>query len=108
MEDSWDKGIAIPIKSMEFSLEWMTPGLHRLILGPGLNGQPAPILMAKLTETAITMIGISRKATKKMRDFDFMIGLYSFIKQILCQFPIKTKKQNIINKIYDLFFKIKS
>lgn len=75
-----EKGVAIPIESIEFTLEGMTPGLHRSILGPCLNGQPAPILTAKLTETANTMIGISRRTADRMRGFDFIFGFLAFIR----------------------------
>lgn len=77
-EHSRAKGITMPSKSVKFSLEWMTLGLHRSILGPGLNGQPAPILTAKLTGTASTRISMSRKTAVKMRGFDFIIFFLDF------------------------------
>jgi hypothetical protein len=93
-----EKGVTIPIDSIEFSLAWMTPGLQRSILGPCLNGQPVLILMAKLTETANTMIGISRRTAVMMRGFDFIFGfLFILVQQFMCQYPINDKKYNIIN-----------
>jgi hypothetical protein len=54
-------------------VEWIMVGLHRSSVGPGLKGQPAPILTASFKGVAPINKGIRRSTTVKMMILDFMI-----------------------------------
>jgi hypothetical protein len=54
-------------------MECITVGLHRSRVGPGLNGQPPPILTARFKGVVPMNMGIRRITTVKMKILDFMI-----------------------------------
>jgi hypothetical protein len=62
-----------------FALEWITVGVHRSSIGPCLNGQPAPILTAKLMGVAPAKMGTRRMMTVRMMILDFMIFISNFV-----------------------------